>query len=87
MVAKARKIRNGLFKPRLYGNIGKLLNENSFGGLGITPQMDLLSVTFHSCRINVATESHFSFFRLLIFEAESPLFLRLECAKNGFGIR
>ena len=34
--------KNGLFKPRLYGKNGKLLNQNSFRGLGITPQMDLL---------------------------------------------
>ena len=65
--ARGPKIRNGLFKPRLYGNIENLSDAFPFRGLGITPQMDLLSVTFHSCRINVAKGSHFPLFGRAIF--------------------
>ena len=36
---KTPKTKNGLFKPRLYGNIGKLSDGRAIGGLGITPQM------------------------------------------------
>ena len=42
MVAETPKIKNGLFKPRLYGNIGQASNRFPFGGLYLTPKMDLL---------------------------------------------
>ena len=35
---------NGLFKPRLYGNIGQLPNEFLFWGLGIAPKVDFTLV-------------------------------------------
>ena len=62
LVGCFQNIRNGLFKSRLYGNIGKLSDGRAIGGLGITPKMSFGSTTFHLWGPNVATESHFHFF-------------------------